>query len=111
MNKHGINLFRFWAEYIGLFLLVIGFALALTAGSKVMAYIVVTIAGMMFGRLWYRVKHSFKFTWFVITLGFILGFVLGNFYGSDMVVIILFLVSLLASYYLHDSQVIKSSEY
>jgi uncharacterized membrane protein YgcG len=111
MNKRGVSFYKDWAEFIALILLVIGVIVSLLAGSKVMSYFVVTLAGMMFGRLWYRVRKSFKFTWFLITLGFILGYLIGDYYGNDFTVLILFVIGLLVSYYLHNTRVIESVEY
>ena len=48
-----IDLLDNWPEYISFVLLVIGFFIALGAGSAVIAYILVFIAGMIGGRIWF----------------------------------------------------------
>lgn len=109
MNKRGVSLYDSWAEFFAAVLLVIGFIISLLSGSKVMSYLVVGLCGLMFGRLWYRFKDNFKFTWFLIIVGFLIGYLLGNFYGSSYAIIALFLFGILMSYYLHDK--VKSVEY
>lgn len=111
LNKRGVSFYKDWAEIIGLILLVVGFILSLSTGSKVMSYLVITLSGLMFGRLWYRCRHTFKFTWALIIFGFLLGFLLGNMYGSKITLVILFLVGIVVSYYLHDKHYLKSVEY
>lgn len=68
-----------WAEIIGFFLLIIGFFIATFAGSAVISYIVIILCGLMGGRVWYRIKSSYKTPWIVILFGFLVGFVLGSF--------------------------------
>jgi hypothetical protein len=75
------------------------------------AYLVITLCGMMFGRLWYRCKHTFKFVWFLITLGFVLGYLIGSMYGNKVTLVILFIVGLALSYYMHDRKYIESVEF
>jgi hypothetical protein len=111
LNKRGISFYKDWAEFIALMLLVVGVIVSLLAGSKVMSYFVVTLAGMMFGRLWYRLKKKLKFTWFLITLGFIIGYLIGDYYGDSFTVLVLFIIGLLVSYYLHNAGIIESVEY
>jgi hypothetical protein len=111
LNKRGVSFQKDWAEIIGITLLIIGIIVALLAGSKVMSYLVVTLAGMMFGRIWYRVRKSLKFTWFLITLGFILGYIIGDYYGNDLTVLVLFIIGLIISYQLHSAGIVESVEY
>ncbi|MFH0979230.1 MAG: hypothetical protein V1837_08100 [Candidatus Woesearchaeota archaeon] len=111
MNKKAVNFYKDWAEILAGVLLVLGFILALTTGSKVMSYLVITLCGMMFGRLWHKYKKNFQFTWFLVILGFIIGYLLGNYYGSTYTTITLFLVGIMISYYMHDKKIIKTVGY
>jgi hypothetical protein len=111
LNKKGISFYESWAELVAFSLLIIGLIVSLVSGSKVMSYFVITLCGMMFGRLWYRHKHNFKFTWFLIIVGFLMGYLLGNMYGSGYTITLLFLAGIIVSYYLHNKQKVKSVEY
>lgn len=114
-KKAAKGFYEWWAETIAIILLAIGFIVGILTGSMVMTYLVVTLCGMMFGRLWYRNRDNFKFTWFLMILGFIIGYVLGNtlgnYYGNNYSIISLFLFGIIFSYYLHAKKYIKSAEY
>ena len=100
-----------WAEIVGFILLVIGFFVSLLAGSAVIAYILVLLAGGIGGRIWFRIKQDLKTPWVIILLGLLIGFVLGSRYGNNFVIILFYLVSIGVSYYIHEKGIIKSAEY
>ena len=85
-----MNFHEYWVEIISLFVLVLGLIFALsTIGSAFMAYLIIFLWGMFFGRVWYRFRNSFRFTWGVVIFGFLLGFILGSMnYGSITVITI-----------------------
>ena len=109
-----VKMVRFWedwAEVIGFFLLIIGFFLAISAASAVISYIIIILSGLMGGRIWYRIKENFKTPWIIILFGFLVGFVLGSFYGNKKIIILLYVVGIALSYFLHNEGYIKSLEY
>jgi hypothetical protein len=110
-----INLLDMWPETISLVLLAIGFVASLLAGSLVMSYIIVAICGMMFGRIWYRNRKNFRFTWFLIMFGFAAGYMLGNTvinnYASNIYIAIFFLFGIMFSYHMHAKNYIRTAEY
>ncbi len=106
-----INFFYGWPETIAFILLVIGFFVSLGSGSAVIAYILVFMAGLMGGRIWFRVKHGFKTPWVIILTGFLIGFMLGSRYGNKKMIILFYVFGIALSYYLHDKDIIKSLQY
>jgi hypothetical protein len=100
-----------WAEFFALVILVVGFVIAVSAGSAVILYIVSLLFGAGFGRWWYRFKKKLKVPAAVISIGALIGLTLGSFYGDRRVVIILFAVGFAASYYLHEQKILHSAEY
>ena len=100
-----------WAEIVGFILLVTGFFISLFAGSAVIAYILIILAGMFGGRIWFRVRENLKTPWVIILLGFLIGFVIGSRYGNNWLIVLFYLFGISISYYLHDKGIIKSSEY
>ncbi|MBD3310624.1 hypothetical protein GF351_05385 [Candidatus Woesearchaeota archaeon] len=112
MNKKGvINIWDNWAELLAFCLLIIGFIFSASAGSAVISYIVIFLCGMAAGRLWYRQKNNLKFPWFLALMGFLLGYVIGSFYGSKRVIILLFIIGAILSYYLHAKEIIKTTDW
>ena len=75
------------------------------------SYFVVALCGLVFGRVWYRFKHGFKFPWFLLIVGFLIGYLIGNIYGDAVTIIMLFLFGIVLSYQLHDKKTIRSVEH
>ena len=112
MGKKGTSfLYENWAELVAFLVLIIGFVLAISAGSAVILYIAVFFCGGLFGRYWWRFKKKLKFPAFLLILGFLIGFLLGSFYGSRKVILVLFALGLIFGYYIHEHHIIKSEEY
>jgi len=100
-----------WPEILAFILLVIGFFVALGAGSAVIAYTLVLLAGFMGGRIWFRIKKHLKVTWSIILMGFLVGFMIGSRYGDKRMIVIFYIFGIVISYYLHEKGIIKSIEY
>ena len=97
-----------WPEIIGFILLVIGFFVDLFAGSAVIAYTLILLAGFMGGRIWFRIKHGLKIPWSIILMGFLVGFMIGSRYGDRRMIVVFYIFGIVFSYYLHDKGIIKS---
>jgi hypothetical protein len=100
-----------WPEILSFFLLVIGFFVSLGAGSAVIAYTIILLAGFSGGRVWFRVKSNLKIAWSFVLMGFLVGFMLGSRYGDRLVFFVLYMLGISISYYLHDKGIIKSLEF
>jgi len=104
--KSGTELFFFILMVIGVIV-----ALWATSFSAVISYIVVFLSGMIGGRLLYERKRKISFPYYLIIIGFIIGYVLGTYYGSRMVVVILFVLGILLNYHLHNKGYIRDVHY
>ena len=100
-----------WPEWFALILLIIGFIIAVSAGSAVILYIISILFGSIFGRWMYRFRKKLKVPAVLITIGALIGLTIGSFYGSREIVILLFVVGYTVSYYLHERKIIHSAEY
>jgi len=100
-----------WAEFFSFILLIVGFVIAISAGSAMVLYIISVLFGAAFGRWWFRFKNKLKVPAAVIIIGALIGLTLGSFYGSREVVLILFVLGFAGSYYLHEQKIIHSAEY
>ena len=103
--------FRNWAEIIFFVLLIIGFLFSLAAPSAVLSYITIFAAGMMAGRLIYERKQKLQFPYYLIIIGFLIGYLIGARYGNWQVIIVLFVLGSLLSYYMHDKGIIRDVRY
>ena len=111
-NKKGTaTFFESWPEIIAFFLLVLGFIIGIFSASPVVSYTILFFCGMIFGRLWFRLKGKVKVPIFIMVMGFLIGFLLGSFYGNKKVMILVFVAGIAISYYLHDKKIVSSTEY
>ena len=106
-----VSYYEDWPEIIAFILLVIGIFVALGAGSAVIIYTLILLAGFMGGRLWFRVKHNFKIPWSIILMGFLVGFIIGSRYGDKRMIVLFYIFGIVVSYYLHDKGIMKSLEF
>jgi len=102
-NKKGgfFNLQERWVEIISLFLLIIGFLLALISGSAVVSYILIIICGLISGANLHKRKFGYKLPFFIIIIVFLIGFVIGDFYGETRFIIVFFIIGNYAGYLIH----------
>lgn len=111
-NKAHFKLLENWVEVVAAILLVIGFILAISSRSAVISYFVIFCSGTMLGRWWVRYKkQGVRLPIIIISIGFLIGFLLGSFYGDRRVMIILFIIGIVGTYYLHTKGKIKSMEW
>jgi len=103
--------FRSWAEFLFFVLLIIGFLFSLAAPSAVLSYIIIFAAGMMAGRLIYERKQKLQFPYYLIIIGFLIGYLIGARYGNWQVIMVLFVLGSLTSYYMHDKGIIRDIRY
>lgn len=101
------NFFKNWAEIFFFILMVIGIIIAVSAPSAVISYIVIFLSGMFAGRILYFRKKKLKSAYYIIIIGFLIGYLLGTYYGSRQVVIVLFFIGALLSYYLFEKGVLR----
>ena len=105
--------FKSWVEFFFFLLMIVGFIVALwaTSFSAVISYVVVFLSGMIGGRLLYDRKKKLTFPYYLIIIGFLIGFVLGTRYGSQKIVVVLFVLGLLFSYHLYNKGYLRDLPY
>ncbi len=107
-----LNFYRVWPQLTALGLLVIGFIFSISVwNSAALTYILIIIFGLGFGRMWWKYKNDFRFTWFLLMVGFIIGYLIGAFGGSRIITFILYILSIAAGYYIHEKNILHSKEF
>lgn len=96
-----------WAETGAVVLLLIGFLVALLLREAILVYIVILLAGLLAGRVVYlrRFKEPL-FPFILMILGFLLGYLLGSLEASRILTVLLFVLGLGVSYYLHKKGIL-----
>jgi|TARA_Y100000310_G_scaffold321540_1_gene379288 hypothetical protein len=91
-----------WVENILLFILVIGFIIAVLLFNPVLSYILLFLAGFMAARIYY-IKHAKEpiLPFVLLILGFLFGYLVGGFWVSRVLALIMFGLGFGISYYLH----------
>ena len=90
-----------WPELTAVLLLILGFILALFSKSAAVTYIMITICGMVSGRMLFYKKYKMKMLFFMVVIGFMIGFILGSFYGDTRFIIAWFIIGNYVGYFLH----------
>lgn len=96
------NFHENWAEIIFFILLIIGLIVSLMVQSKVMAYAIILLFGMIAGRFLFHRKDRMAFPYLLIVIGFLIGYTIGVPFGNKAMIIALFIFGISLSYYLHD---------
>ena len=109
-----IFMFQFdknWMEFFFLVIAVIGVLIALSAPSAVISYIIIFLSGIIAGRLICERKDKIKFPYLIIVLGFFIGYLIGVYYGSRIVVVVLFMLGSILGYNLYEKKILKDVTY
>ena len=106
-RKANINLLENWVEYTFFIVLIIGFIVAIFAGSAFFNYINIFLAGIFGGRFLYYIRKGPRFQFYLIVLGFLLGYLVGIRYGSWKITLLSFLIGAALSYYIHKKKYIE----
>jgi len=91
-----------WAEVLAAALLLIGFFIALIIQSPILNYVVIFFAGMLSARIVYE-KHRTQpiFPYILMIIGLVLGFMLGAITANKKLIMLLFLIGFILSYWGH----------
>ena len=107
----GFDLLGVWGEYLMVFFLIVGVVIAVSIDSFATFLAVMFLFGLLFGRLWYRQRKHLRYGLAFATIGIVFGFILGKFFGHTHIIVIIFLVGAVISYYIHYRGWISSVEY
>ncbi|MBT4541046.1 hypothetical protein HOC35_06025 [Candidatus Woesearchaeota archaeon] len=100
------NLQERWAEILAIFILVIGFLVALWARSAVVTYMVILLSGIISGRGFLARKYTHRIAYILILIFYLIGFLLGSFYGKSKYILVLFILGMWIGYVLHEREII-----
>ncbi|MEM4336715.1 MAG: hypothetical protein QXG86_01800 [Candidatus Woesearchaeota archaeon] len=95
-----------WVEILFIVLIFIGLFLAIFAANVFFSYIIISLSGLLFGRLFYEKRKSFLPPYYILAFGFLIGYVVGNYYANDFIIIGLFVMFVGVSYYLHLKKIV-----
>lgn len=100
-----------WPELVSFVFLIIGFILALLSSTFAIAYVVVFLMGMFFGRLWVRCGESGVIPYTMAMIAVVLGFIMGVLLANLQMVILLFVGGILLGFWIHKRGWVKSVEF
>ena len=90
-----------WVEVLFIVLLLIGIVLSVFSGNAVFSYIIISLCGLLFGRLFYEKRKEFMPAYYLVAFGFLVGYIVGNYYANKTIIIGLFILFVGLSYYIH----------
>lgn len=102
-------------EITAIAILIAGFIVAaLGVRSPLICFILIFLFGLMFGRMWVKVKNAHKLRYVFIVVGFFIGYVAANVlmgYTNVLMMLILFVAGIWLSYMIHVRNLLSSIEY
>jgi len=109
-KKGVLDLVSMWVEYVALVVLFIGFFISMSSGSAFLSYIIIFLSGLLTGRILFQQRKALPFKYYILMFVFLIGYILGTYvsFGSRKVIVIVFILSNILSYYIHDKEYIKS---
>ncbi len=109
-KKGVLDLVSMWVEYVALVVLFIGFFISMSSGSAFLSYIIIFLSGLLTGRILFQQRKALPFKYYILMFVFLIGYILGTYvsFGSRKVIVIVFILSNILSYYIHDKGYIKT---
>lgn len=109
-KKGVLDMVSMWVEYVALVVLFIGFFISMSAGSAFLSYLIIFFSGLLTGRILFQNRKALPFKYYILMLVFLIGYILGTYvsFGSRKVIVIVFILSNILSYYIHDKGYIKA---
>ncbi len=103
-KKGVLDLVSMWVEYVALVVLFIGFFISMSSGSAFLSYIIIFLSGLLTGRILFQQRKALPFKYYILMFVFLIGYILGTYvsFGSRKVIVIVFILSNILSYYIHD---------
>jgi len=109
-KKGVLDMVSMWVEYVALVVLFTGFFISMSAGSAFLSYLIIFFSGLLTGRILFQNRKALPFKYYILMLVFLIGYILGTYvsFGSRKVIVIIFILSNILSYYIHDKGYIKA---
>ncbi len=109
-KKGVLDMVSMWVEYLALIVLFIGFFISMSAGSAFLSYLIIFFSGLLTGRILFQHRNALPFKYYILMLVFLIGYILGTYvsFGSRKVIVVVFILSNILSYYIHDKGYIKA---
>ena len=97
-----------WAEAFFVLVLLLGFLVSISIKSAILIYVVIFCAGLWSGRaIFKKLGRQPVFPFFLIIIGFLVGYLLGSFTFNKKLIIFMFILGALISYYIHKKGYIR----
>ena len=106
-----LDLHKNWMEFFFVVVMIGGLVIAVIAPSAVISYIIALISGIFGGRIIYERRNHIQFPYIVIIAGFTVGYVIGAYYGSRIVVVVLFVIGSFVGYKVYEKKILKDTKY
>lgn len=109
-KKGVLYMVSMWVEYVALVVLFTGFFISMSAGSAFLSYLIIFFSGLLTGRILFQNRKALPFKYYILMLVFLIGYILGTYvsFGSRKVIVIIFILSNILSYYIHDKGYTRS---
>ena len=111
-------LFKSWSEIVFIMFMILGALIAITVPAKPISYAIILLSGFAAGKVIYDRRYSGRyprtdwpyfiveqFPYLLMVTAFVIGYMVGAYNLSRRFIFLLFMVSLMTSYYLHHKKI------
>jgi hypothetical protein len=98
------ELFDNWVELSSVFIIIVGFALAVIINKAYVSYTVAFLCGLVFGKLIYHKRNTYTAPYVLLAAGFVVGYIVGNRVADTWFIILLFVTANIISYIFHEKK-------
>ena len=89
-------------------LLIVGLIVSLAVrGNPTLNYIIIFLCGGIFGRLLYQRGKNPKIGYVLVIIGFVIGYLIGSYYADANIILLLFILGGVLSYWVHFKKWVK----
>ena len=95
-----------WPEIIALILLFAGFTLAFFSNTLPILYTTCFLTGLLFGKLWHKLKFTNRVQVFLALLGILFGLLIGSLHVSARLITLLVFAGVITGYWILEKGII-----
>lgn len=97
-----------WPETAAALLLALGFLVSVMARSAMFQYLLLFLAGLVFGRLMFRWRPHKKTSLVLIIIGFLMGYMIGGIWANRKLLVAIYALAIWAGWQLEKHNVFRA---
>lgn len=106
-----MDIYHDWPEAVALLMLAAGFFLAVLSGSATFQYVLILLAGLVFGRLLHSWKPHKKAAIVLVIIGFLMGYMLGGVWANRKLLVAIYAAGIWAGWQIEKKKLVRAARF